>query len=703
MVPMISWKQYPFVKLLIPLCLGILSNIYVFPDINIGINLFLLTYLTIIGILLILSRFVTYKYRWFTGISISLYLYLSGFALISVSNDLNKSEHFSEITKEKAFYQAKITETVEIKQNSVKLITEIISCKTNNKWQNCIGKAVFYLEKNNKSSDLKYGDVIIIYTKLQPIQSPKNPYEFNYKQYLANKNIHYQAYLSNKYWTATNVNKGNFVKNFAINLRSKLLKIFETNGLTGREYAVISAILLGQTDKIDPELYKEYTGSGALHVLSVSGMHVGIIFLSLGLFLSFLDKIKKGKLIKAIILISIIWFYALLTGLSPSVIRASAMISFIIIGKALKRDSEAVNILSASVFVILCFNPFLLLEVGFQLSFLAVFGMILFYDVFYKLWSPQNKWIDKLWQVSCVSVSAQLITTPLSLYYFHQFPNYFFLTNIVVFIFAAIVMYTGIFVLIFSFIPFISNILAKILSWLILAMNECIGFIEDLPFSVSKNIRFDMIDSIFLFLLFVSVIYALLYRSKKLIFISLFSIISLQSKQLYQNFIKNNSKKLIVYSVPKSSAIELFYAEKQVLFTDSLLINDDKKIAFHIQNNRIMNGINTNFNFLISQNANNNIIIKAKNFIQFADKKIVIINQKEKYIELDDKIKVDYLILSKNQHIKIADLLKVFKPELLIFDSSNKEWQCNKWEKECSVLNLKFYNVLKNGSFELKL
>lgn len=702
---MINWKQYPFIKLLIPLCLGILVNMFIFPQINISIIPLLISYVLIIVILFLLSRYISYQYRWFTGLSVNIFLFFLGFALISANNELNKGEHFSNLTNEKAFYQVKINEPIEIKQNSVKIIVKVISCKTINKWENCIGNAVLYLEKDKKSFSLNYGDILIIYSKLQTVQLPRNPHEFNYKQYLANKNIHYQSYLKKETWTSTNINKGNPIKKFATTLRSKLLKIFENNGMSGREYAVISAILLGQTDKIDPELYKDYTGSGALHVLSVSGMHVGIIFLSLGLFLSFLDKIKRGKLIKAIILISTIWFYALLTGLSPSVIRASAMISFIIIGKALKRDSEAVNILSASVFVILCFNPLLLLEVGFQLSFLAVFGMILFYDIFYKLWSPKNKWIDKFWQVSCVSVSAQLITTPLSLYYFHQFPNYFFLTNLVVFIFAAVVMYAGIFVILVSFIPFVSIISAKILAWLIFAMNESIGFIENLPYSVSRSINFNFTEAIILYILLISIVYAMVNRNTKLVLTAFLSIFLLQSYQLYRNIINANEMKILVYSVPKTSAIEFFNGEKQILFTDSLLINDDKKIAFHIQNNRIMNGIktNNNLNLNIDSVFKEVNLIKRKNFIQFADKKIVIIDSKRKYKEIAEKIEVDYLIISNNQHLKIADLLKVFKPSLLIFDSSNKTWQTNKWEKECKDFGLNYYNVLKNGAFEIKI
>lgn len=702
---MINWKQYPFVKLLIPLCLGILANIFLFPFLCFTFTYLLIFYILTVIILTIASVYISYRFRWIPGFLISVFMFFLGFTLIYTHNELNDENHFSKITNDKSFYQIKVTEPVEVKQNSVKVIANVVGCKPNNLWQKCNGSLILYFEKDTLSGKLNYGDLLLIYSSLQEIQSPRNPHEFNYKRYLSNKNIYYQAYLKTRFWKKINSHQGNPVKAFATGLRARLQKIFEDNGMQGREYAVISAILLGQTDKIDPELYKDYSGSGALHVLSVSGMHVGIIFLSLTFFLSFLEKIKNGKLIKALLLLIAVWFYALLTGLSPSVIRAATMISFIIIGKALKRDSDVVNILSASGFVILCFNPNLLLEVSFQLSFLAVLGMVLFYDIFYNLWLPDNKIIEKLWEVTCVSISAQIITTPLALFYFHQFPNYFFLTNIVVFVFAGIVMYAGIFVILVSFIPYLSVLSAKILVWMIYAMNESIGFIEGLPLAVSRGINFKFIEATLLYLILISILYAFANRSKKLVFAFLFVLLFMEGFHFYDSLKIAKQRKFIVYSIAKTSALEFYNGKKQLLLADSTLINDDKKIGFHIQNNRILNGIKTNNIINISNDYPESEfqLEKHRNFLQFLDKIIVIIDNKQRYNELKDKITVDYLILSKNCNMSIVDLLKVFKPKMLIFDSSNKLWRTDIWEAECSLVQLPFYNVLKSGAYMVDL
>jgi competence protein ComEC len=698
---MIDWKQYPFVKMLIPLCLGILANISWFPLLNFNLLYLLFSFTFAIIILTIASKHINYNYRWISGFVVSVLLFFIGFALVYVNNELNQKNHFSKLTTDKTFYQVKITESIEIKENSVKAIASVNSCKTNKYWQNCKGSLIIYFEKNNITAKLNYGDLLLVYGELNEIQSPRNPHEFNYKRYLANKNIYYQTYLKTNFIKIIKINQGNPIKALAINLRTKFLRIFEENGMNGREYAVISAILLGQTDKIDPELYKAYSGSGALHVLSVSGMHVGIVFISLTLFLSFLNKLKNGNIIKAFHLLIAVWFYAMLTGLSPSVIRASTMISFIIIGKALKRDSNIVNILSASGFVILCFNPNLLLEVGFQLSFLAVLGIVLFHELFYKLWLPENKLIDKIWSVTCVSIAAQIITTPLALYYFHQFPNYFLLTNIIVFIFAGVIIYAGIFVIIVSFIPYLSTISAKILVWMIFAMNESISFIEGLPFSVSRSINYSYLEAFLLYSLLISIVYAFVYKNKKLVFSFLIILLIMVSIDLYSSLKINKQKRFIVYSIAKTSAYDFFYGENQIMLADSFLKNDNGKIGFHIQNNRIVNDIKTQ-NFIDFRDNYKNIkwqFEKRKNFIQFNDKKIVIIEKKQKYIELKSKINLDYLILTKNCNVKISDLIKVFKPKLIIFDSSNKLWKTQKWEAECKLLQLNFYNVFKEGAY----
>ncbi|NVN95573.1 MAG: ComEC family competence protein [Bacteroidetes bacterium] len=696
-----NWKQYPFVKILLPFSIGIIAAMNI-PDSSSIPFIWIAFLFSITTISIFLSnRFASYKYRWLPGSLITLFLFTSGFSLCIIHNESNQSLHFNKLVSNNGLYIVKVTEPAEIKTNSVKAIVQVTQSMQQNKWENCNGNMVIYFQNDSISRSLQYGDLLLINSIPNEIKPPQNPSEFDYKRYLANKNVFHQSYLKHDKWIKLSSGNGNPLKAFATSLRDKLLHIFEENNVTGQEYAVTSAILLGQTDKIDPELIKEYSGSGAIHVLSVSGMHVGLIFISLSLLLSFLDKIKHGKLAKALLMLFAIWFYAMLTGMSPSVIRAAAMISFIIIGKSLRRDADTLNILLASAFFILVFNPFLIADVGFQLSYLAVGGIVLINDAITKLFAPKNYLLDKLWQTTAVSLSAQLITTPLSILYFHQFPNYFLLTNVVVFIFAGVVMYAGIFVILVSFIPYVSTISAKILVYLVMGMNKSIGFIEGLPYSVSRGIDINLLETVLIYIIIFALMLLYFKKAKHYAFIALTSLFMLFTSFTFKSYQHARQQKFIVYAVPKTSAYEFINGSKQVIITDSSLAKDANKFGFHIQNNHTKCGITTQCFANLTENFNSEdlLLIKQQEFIQFMNRRMAFVSKWQRNSCMAVRIKLDYLILSKNVKLSISDVLKVFDAKVIIFDSSNSEWKANKWETECTMLHQPFYNVLKNGAF----
>ncbi len=699
-----NWKQYPFIRLFLPFCLGIVTAIN-YPSSNFSFYWIALLFIVTIVILILSNKWISYQYRWLPGVLIMLFLFFSGFTLCCIHNEYHHSTHFSKLISGKGLYTAGITEPPEIKDNSVKVVVQVKQGRASNMWVNCSGSMVLYLQKDSNACSLQYGDLLMIHADPNEIRPPQNPSEFNYKRYLAHKNIFHQSYLKQHQWQKVASGKGHMLKAFATSLRQKLLHIFEENNITGREYAVISAILLGQTDKIDPELIKAYSGSGAVHVLAVSGMHVGLIFISLSIALSFLDKVKHGKMIKALLILLAIWFYALLTGMSPSVIRATTMLSFIVIGKSLRRNADTLNILFASAFFILLFNPFLISSVGFQLSYLAVGGILLINEAITGIFTPDNFLLKKCWEISSVSISAQLITSPLSMLYFHQFPNYFLLTNVVVFIFAAVVMYAGIVVLLVSFIPYVSTISAQILVYLVYGMNQSISIIEGLPYSVSRGIQLNNLDAILLYLLIFALILLFFQKAKRFAFIALSMVLLLFTSFTYQSFQHLQQKKLIVYAIPKTSAYEFINGKYQIILSDSSLMKDDSKFGFHIQNYHTLCGISTKSFITPYENYKNETLHlnKQQNFIQFYNQRIAIVTGCRKNQSPARKLKLDYLILSGNAKTGIEDLLRVFEPGLIVFDASNAQWKTEKWEKECVKLQKAYYNVVKMGALVVEV
>lgn len=228
-----------------------------------------------------------------------------------------------------------------------------------------------------------------------------------------------------------------------------------------------------------------------MHILAVSGLHVGIIFIILSKLLFFLERHKYGKILQSALIILILIFYAMLTGLSNSVIRATIMFIFICFGRMFTRQVNIYNTLSASAFIMLLYNPYSIMDVGFQLSYLAVISIVFFQPKIYSLLNLRYKFPDYIWQLVSVAIAAQIATFPLTIHYFNQFPVYFILSNILIIPFVSIIIYGALILFCFSFSTNISYIIAKGLQLITLVLNKNVEFIKDLPLSKIDSLIID--------------------------------------------------------------------------------------------------------------------------------------------------------------------------------------------------------------------
>ncbi len=339
----------------------------------------------VIGILYISyfkRYFSSFSKRWIFGILINLLFVVFGVLITQQHKPVNKRFHFEKYSSSASIVVLK--EDIVTKTKSYKCEVEVIAVKSGDDWRNTQGKAILYLAKDSLAELLTYGDKLFINGKWKTIENPSNPAQFNYKNFLLNSNITAQQYLQSINWKLFSFLENNTLRKLAFVYQKKLLTHLEFH-FQNEELSVISALLLGYKDLLDRETIMIYSSSGAMHVLAVSGLHVGIIYLLLNSLFLFFEKFKYGKYLKAVFLILSLWAYALLTGLSPSVLRAATMFSFIIIGSALKRETNIYNTLAASAFVLLLYNPYILLQVGFQLSYAAVLGIVYLQPKLYKL------------------------------------------------------------------------------------------------------------------------------------------------------------------------------------------------------------------------------------------------------------------------------------------------------------------------------
>src|SRR5579863_5753533 len=463
--------EIPFAVLILPFITGIACGLNFVSDggvIPLVIILFALA-ATFFFLNLEYKRFNIYKRKWLGGALMHIILFLAGWISVIQYNELNKHNHFSKIPSN--YLLVKINNEPNLKGDILRFTAEAQQNISGNKSFLSSGNLLITI-KDSAASNLYYGDELLIPANFQPVAPPANPAEFNYKKYLANQNIHYQCFLRHGQFYILNHNTGNAIIAFSLRLRQHLVEKFKQHMHSPEAIAVASTLILGYKADLSSDVLQAYSKTGTIHVLSVSGAHVAIVFILLEFLFGFLNRFKYGKTIKAILIITLIWYYSLLSGFSPAVCRAAVMISMVIIGKTYSRAISTLNILAISAFFLLLYEPLFIADVGFQLSYLAVAGLIIFQPIVYKWFHFKQKWVDKLWLLCSASIAAQVITFPLSAYYFHQFPVYFLVSNLLIIIPSAIIMYSGIAYLLFGSIPILGEISGLILEKSILIMDR---------------------------------------------------------------------------------------------------------------------------------------------------------------------------------------------------------------------------------------
>ncbi len=488
-------------------------------------------------------------------------------------------------------YKARVISDPQIKKKSKLIELELYEILTNAKWLNNKGfvNAYFPLED---STAIKKGDLLFIEGQPDLVSPPANPGEFNYKNYLVYNRVYHQDYIRGEY-AIIGHNPVPFLISISDGMRRYCIDVINEHIDDKDAKAVILALSLGVKDELENDLVQAFSATGSMHVLAVSGLHVGIIYLVLFQFFRRIGFQKKRyRWLLAILSVSILWFYALLTGLSPSVLRAVTMFSFVAIGRALFRKGNIYNTLAASAFALLWFNPYLIMSVGFQLSYLAVFGIVYIQPKLYGLWSPKYLLIDKIWEISCVSIAAQLATGPLSMLYFHQFPTYFLVSNLFIIPAAFVSLLSTLVLLAVSFIPFLSQAVGWLISGFVAVVNDLVFWVSRLPNSTISGIYLDILGTWLLYLTLGALILYLIHRHTN--WLNLAFACSLFFAGFQINHFSNaaDSMEISQLKVNNARVLDLRMGFESKLMSDSAFLADAEKQRFHLHQKRIMYGTN---------------------------------------------------------------------------------------------------------------
>lgn len=566
-------------KLLVPLVLGIITAHILKLDLPLKLVLILFFGLCIFAIPL-LSK-VTRLNMLFGWMATSLFFVL-GIVLINLHRTENRSDYFSvKCQNKKKLFQVRIIERPVEKNKSMSCVVSVLGVEN----EKTTGNAMVYFEKDSCSRQLKNGDLLQFYSRFQPIPSNTNPYAFDYSKHLAIEGITHQSYVRKDNWKKLGNDIG-ALQDFFSELRETLEDLLSKSTLSKENQAVAKALLLGSKTSLDRDVMTKFSGAGAMHVLAVSGLHVGIVMLLLSYLLKPLKRIHWGKYFFIVLVLLFIWSYALLTGFSPSVLRAAVMFSFVLIGNEIERENSVYQSIFVSAFVLLIIDPFVLFKVGFQLSYLAVLGIVFMQPKIYNLWYTKFFLFDKIWQISSVSIAAQIATFPLGVYYFNQFPNYFLLSNLIVIPLAFAVLLIGILYFSTSWISMVGDFFLFLLDILLSIMNFGVGWINDLPNSVQKGIAFYWFETVWVYLLIFTFSIAFYLRNKRWFISGLFGAL------IWLCFIHFNQKRisesnqLIAYQVNNYNAIDVFYGRSNLFIASKELKKDNALMGFSIYTNR---------------------------------------------------------------------------------------------------------------------
>ena len=688
------WKKTPFLRLLVPLLIGIVLQ-WQF-QLPVTLSWFVFSF-SILFLFLgwSLPRFMRFKWRALPGIMIGLIFLSLGSLLVWYKDIRHNPSWFGNHYSGNNSISVRLTGIPAEKTNSYKVVATVTAVNCGKKNLSTTGDLIIYFKKDSSVGELDEGSQLILTKSLQEIKNAGNPGGFDYKRYSLFQGITHQVYLKPGEFIVRNEKNKSVLANALNLLRQKTLSVLRKNIPGEKELGLAEALLIGYKDDLDEHLVQSYTNTGVVHIIAISGLHLGLIYWLLIQLLRPLRKRKNLKWLAPVIIICSLWLFSLVAGAQASVVRSAVMFSCIVLSEALSKKTSIYNTLACSALILLCHNPFWLWDVGFQLSYAAVLSIVIFMQPIYNWYYIKNKVLDFIWKLNAISLAAQLLTTPFSIYHFHQFPNFFLLTNFVAVPLSSIIVLGELFVCAISFIPFAAILTGRITSWLIWVMNSYIERIEALPYSLSDGLQINMAQAVFLMLLVTGIGYWSLEKKKAGLWFGLVSISAFVGLRAFSFYQSEHQMKLIIYNVPNHQAIDVLNGRSYFFLGDSDLVTNDFIKNFHLKPSRLLHRV---------EPAEQLSDLKREgNFLQFRQNHILLVDDELSSDSSANDAYIDLLVISKNPKLYLSALLKVYTVKQVVFDGSAAAWKMKYWKKDCDSFHVPYYNVSEKGAFVMNL
>lgn len=666
--------KFPLLTITISFAIGIIAEFHLQWSFQTLVTL-LFSFLGIFSFLFWKSKKALLQNSLF-GITTYLLAFTLGMMSFYIHSDLNSKQHYSK----KSFEET----------NSIRAIVTT-TLKSNEKYHKYFislshfndsiasGKLLLYVPKSNIET-LHSGDEIWLNNTVYPIPKAFNPFQFDYSKYLEKQNVFHQIYTQENQIKI--IQRHKTLDFYIENLRNNLSKSFEIHHFEPKTKAIIDALILGQRLELDKETIADYSNAGVIHILAISGLHISIIYFFIVFLLKPLKRVKFGAEIQLLIVLAILWLFALLTGLPASVTRAVTLFSFISIGNYFNQPKAIYNALAISAFLILLLKPNAIFDIGFQLSYAAVLSIVLFQPFYKKFYFSENKIAIYFTDTILVSLAAQIGVLPLSLYYFNQLPLFFLLANLVIIPLSSLVLIIGIVILPLNYVlPTVAVFLGKILEFSIQFMNDYIHWIAQFKSGIITNISFSGWLTFSMYLVIVAFIYWMYHTKVKNIKYILASILLFQLSYISVKWNENQGSELLVFN-EKSTLIGVKNKNSVIAFTD------------------IPENHNTTLNHYTRGTFSDSLrIFPMQNAISFKNRRILVVDSLGIY---KTSIKPEIVVLTQNPKINLIRLIQDIKPKEIIADKSNYKNTVKRWEATCRKEKIPFHAIAEKGFYRLK-
>lgn len=694
------WKKVPFLKLLLAFSAGILLQWYLQPAARYWWAILTAGSATLLGFFFI-PLFNRFQLGLLPGIAVSInFLALGG--LITRYHEVRKNPDWIGHTyKPGEPLLATLDEPLVEKERSYKAAARIHHSIRQGRQVTVQGRIILYFRKDTSAladtfpPGLCYGARIIFKKPLQEIKNSGNPGGFDYKRYSLFRGITHQVFLKPGEYEIIPGLPEDPLKKIILASRQKILDILRTYIPGDRELGLAEALLIGYKDDLEQGLVQSYTNTGVVHIIAISGLHLGLIYWLLGLLLKPLGKNRKIRWLRPLLIIGGLWAFSFLAGAQPSILRSALMFSLIVLGESLDRKNSIFNSIALSAFILLCIDPYWLWDVGFQLSYAAVLSIIIFMKPIYNWFYFSNKLLDLAWKLNAVTLAAQLLTIPLSVYHFHQFPLLFFLTNFLAVPLSSVILLGEILLCIITFIPGAALLTGKAISGCIGLMNTWVEKVEQLPGSLWDGLQITLTQSILLFLLIAGISWWLMEKQKKGLVSGLLSLLGFMVLRTLSFIQHDNQQKIIVYNVPRQTAIHLVHGRNAAFLGDSNLLEEGFLRNFHLKPSHTLHrtrlaGHLTGFK-------------KRGGYIFYRDLRILLIDEPLSFPATKNKERIDLLIVTKNPRLYFSKLVTALDIRQVVFDGSAPAWKVNYWKKDCDSLQIPWHDVTMKGAFVMNL